>query len=165
MLSVIRFRPRPVPSLGMPRWRIFSFLCFVDTFPPRHSDAHMCPCGTTIKGRTHIVGECEIHKEERILQEMRKLDECDMEECCRLKSSERTIAILGERWWPQKAKQDGDRISKHFNVIWKKRNERPSVGGVSLGVGIVPRLERDAWSMNPRCSVATIRLRPAHRFV
>ena len=25
----------------------------------------MCPCGTIIEGRTHIVGECEIYKEER----------------------------------------------------------------------------------------------------
>ena len=25
----------------------------------------MCSCGTTIESRTHIVGECEIYKEER----------------------------------------------------------------------------------------------------
>ena len=25
----------------------------------------MCPCGTIIEGRTHIVGDCEIYKEER----------------------------------------------------------------------------------------------------
>ena len=25
-------------------------------------DAHMCTCGTTIESRTHIVGDCEIHK-------------------------------------------------------------------------------------------------------
>ena len=30
--------------------------------------------------RTHIVGECEIFKEERgVLEEMRKIDECDMD--------------------------------------------------------------------------------------
>ena len=29
------------------------------------ADAHMCPCGTTIKSRTHIVEECEMYKEER----------------------------------------------------------------------------------------------------
>ena len=45
---------------------------------------------------------------------MRILDVCDMEECGRLESSEKTIAILGDRWWPQTAKQDGDRISKLF---------------------------------------------------
>ena len=43
---------------------------------------HMCPCGTTIESRTHIVGECEIYKEERdvLEEEMRKFDVCDMEE-------------------------------------------------------------------------------------
>ena len=30
-----------------------------------------------------------------------------------LESSEKRTAILGDRWWPQTAKQDGDRISKH----------------------------------------------------
>ena len=43
-------------------------------------DAHVCPCGTTIGSRAHIVGECEIYKEERdVLEEMRKLDEYAME--------------------------------------------------------------------------------------
>ena len=28
-----------------------------------------------------------------------------------LDSSEKTIAILGNRWWPQAAKQEGDKIS------------------------------------------------------
>ena len=27
-------------------------------------DAHVCPCGTTMESGTHIVGECEIYKEE-----------------------------------------------------------------------------------------------------
>ena len=40
----------------------------------------MCPCGKTVERRTHIVGECEIYKEERdVLEEMRKMDECGME--------------------------------------------------------------------------------------
>ena len=64
---------------------------------------------------------------------MKKLDVCDMEEFGRLESSEKTIAILGDRWWPQTAKQDGDRIRKQFLCnIWKKRKERPNVGGVSI---------------------------------
>ena len=90
----------------------------------------MCPCWTTIESRAHIVGECEVCKEERdALEEMRKLDGCDMYEFDRLESSEKMIAILGDRWWPQTAKQDGDRISKQFLCnIWKKRNERPNVG-------------------------------------
>ena len=66
-------------------------------------------------------------------EEMRKLGGCDMEEFDRLESSEKTNAILGDRWWPQTAKQDGDRISKQFLCsTWKKRNERPNVGGVSI---------------------------------
>ena len=66
-------------------------------------------------------------------EEMRKLDVCGMEEFGRLESSEKTIAILGDRWWPQTAKQDGDRISKQFLCsTWKKRKERPNVGGVSI---------------------------------
>ena len=37
---------------------------------------NMCPCGTTIESRTHIVGECEIRKEVRdaLEKKMRKLD-------------------------------------------------------------------------------------------
>ena len=61
---------------------------------------NMCPSCSTIESRTHIVGKCEIHKEERhaLEEEMRKFDVCDMEEFNRLESSEKTIAILGDRW-------------------------------------------------------------------
>ena len=77
------------------------------------------------------MGECEIYKEERDVLEMRKIDDCDMEKFGTLESSEKTIAILGDRWWPQTAKQQGDKISKKFLCnIKKKRNERPNVGGV-----------------------------------
>ena len=103
-------------------------------------DAHMCPCGTTIERRTHRVGECEIYKEERdaLEEEMRKLDECDMEEFGRLESCEKTIAILGDRWWPQTAKHDGDRISKQFLCdIWKKRIECQTLDAPLLGEGTV----------------------------
>ena len=42
---------------------------------------NMCPCGTTTESRTHIVGECGIFKEEQdALEEVRKLDACDMGE-------------------------------------------------------------------------------------
>ena len=44
--------------------------------------------------------------------EDKDLNECDMEEFGGLESSEKTIAILGDRWWPQTAKQEGDKISK-----------------------------------------------------
>ena len=80
---------------------------------------NMCPCCTTIQSRTHIVRGCEIYKEEPDALEMRKLCGCDTEEFGRLESSEKTIAILGDRWWPPTAKQDGGRISKQLLCsIW-----------------------------------------------
>ena len=46
---------------------------------------------------------------------------------------EKTIAILGDRWWLQTAKQDGDNICKRFLCkIRKKRNERLNIEGVSI---------------------------------
>ena len=43
-------------------------------------DAQMCPYGKEVESRTHIVGECEIYKEEwNVSKEMRKLGECGME--------------------------------------------------------------------------------------
>ena len=55
-----------------------------------------------------------------------------MEEFGKLESSEKTNANLGDGWWPQTAKQDGDRISTQFLCnIWKKRNKRLNVGGVT----------------------------------
>ena len=79
---------------------------------------------------------------------MRKLDVCDMKEFCRLESSEKTIAILGDRWWPQTAKQDGDRISSQFLCsLYGRSVMSAQMLEVSLsGVGTVLRLERDAWS-------------------
>ena len=53
-----------------------------------------------------------------------------MEECGRLESNEKTIAILGDRWWPQTARQDGDRTGKEF--VGRSVNERPNVGGVYI---------------------------------
>ena len=63
-------------------------------------DAHMCPCGK--EGRTHILGTCEMYKEERDVMEMWKIDECDMNKFSALDNSEKTIAILGDRWWRQR---------------------------------------------------------------
>ena len=57
----------------------------------------MCHCGKKRKSRTHIVGECEICKEERdASEEMTKIDDCDMEKFGTLDSSEKTVAILGD---------------------------------------------------------------------
>ena len=41
-------------------------------------------------------------------EEMRKFAECVMEELGRLESCEKAMAVLGDKWWPQTAKQDGD---------------------------------------------------------
>ena len=63
---------------------------------------------------------------------MRKIDKCGMETFGTLDSSEKTIAMLGDRWWPQTAKQEEDKITKKcLCSIWKERSERPNVGGVS----------------------------------
>ena len=81
---------------------------------------------------------------------MRKLDLCDMEGVGRLESSEKTIAILRDGWWPQAAKQDGDGISKQFRlyVLYGRSVMSAQRLNVSLlGVGTMLRLEKDAWSM------------------
>ena len=112
-------------------------------------DVHVRPCGTTTESRTSIVGEYGIYKEERdALEDTRKLDICHMEAFGVIESSEKTIAILEYRRWPQAAKQDEDRISKQFLCsIRKKRNERPNVGGVSIRSRNGAPSRRDAWSM------------------
>ena len=47
-----------------------------------------------------------MYKEERdVLREMRETDECDVGEFGTLDSSDKTIAILGDRWWPQAAEK------------------------------------------------------------
>ena len=87
-------------------------------------------------------------KERDVLKEMRKIDVCDMEKFDTLDSSEKTIAILGDRWWPQTAKQKGDKISKQFICnIWKNVMGAQMLEVSLLGVGTVLPLERDAWSM------------------
>ena len=50
---------------------------------------------------------------------MRKIDECGMDKFGTVDSSEKTIAILGDRWWPQRAKQEGVETNKKFLCdIW-----------------------------------------------
>ena len=73
--------------------------------------------------------------------EMRRIDECDMDKFGALViDTEKTIAILGDRWWPQTAKQQGDKISKKFLCnIWEKKTQRraPKCRRCLLGVGTV----------------------------
>ena len=50
-----------------------------------------------------------------------------------VESSDKTIAILGDRRWPQTAKEEGDRTIKQFlSIAWNKRSRRPNVEGVSI---------------------------------
>ena len=79
--------------------------------PPR------CSCGNADKSRTHIVGECELYKEEWDVVEMRKIDECDVEKVGTLDNGEKTIDVLSDRWWPQTARQEGDKINKTFSYL------------------------------------------------
>ena len=70
-------------------------------------------------------------------EERREIAECDVKEfgSPSIDSSGKTIAILGDRWWPHAAKQEGDinMTSKTFLCnIWKQRKERPNVAGVSI---------------------------------
>ena len=56
-----------------------------------------------------------------------------MEQFGTLDASEITIAIPGDRWWPQVAKPERDKTSKTFLLsVWKQRNDHPNIGGVSI---------------------------------
>ena len=100
--------------------------------------AQICPCGKAVETITHIpvliVGKCEMYNDGRdvLKEEIREKDDCGMEEFGILDSNDKTIVILGNRWWPQAAKQKEDKRSKKFlcNKL-KQRDERPNVGGVS----------------------------------
>ena len=98
-------------------------------------DAQTCPCGKARESRTHKVVECELYKEERDIleREMREVNEGGIKSFDALDIREKTIAILGDRLWPQMAKQDGDKICKRFLCnIWKKCNDRLNVEGTSI---------------------------------
>ena len=49
-----------------------------------------------------------------VIPNPRKIDQGGMEKFRTLDNSEKMIAIPGDRWWPQTAKQEGDNISKNF---------------------------------------------------
>ena len=80
-------------------------------------DAQMCPCGKAIESETHILEECEKCKEERDVfeEEIKKVDECDMEEFGTLDSSEKAIAILGDiDGGHRRRNRKGIRLAKQF---------------------------------------------------
>ena len=53
------------------------------------------------------------------LEEMGHVDKCDTEKFGTLDSSEKTVVILGDRWWPQTAEKEGGKLSKTLN-LWGK---------------------------------------------
>ena len=53
-----------------------------------------------------------MYKDGRDVLGMRKIDEFGMDKFGTLDSREKTVAILGDRWWPQTAKQQRDKISR-----------------------------------------------------
>ena len=56
-----------------------------------------------------------MYKEERdALEGMRRAHEYDTGKFGTLDSSEKTMAILGDTWWPQTVKQEGDKTGKMF---------------------------------------------------
>lgn len=77
---------------------------------------------------------------------MKKIDGCGMEKFGTLHSIEKTVAILGNRWWPHSAKEEGDIFCFHAifgrNVLIAKM-----LAASLLVVGTVRRLESDAWLM------------------
>ena len=76
---------------------------------------------------------------------MRKIDERDIEEFGTLDSSENTIAVLADRWWPQTAKQKEDKIITKNFVNYMKEHLSAHVLEVSLlGRGTVLHLETGA---------------------
>ena len=88
-----------------------------------------------MESRSRILAECELYQEESdmLRREMLEVNEDGMQLFEGLDSSGKTMAILGDRWWPQTAKQDGDKICKRFLCdVWKKRKELLNVGGGSI---------------------------------
>ena len=50
---------------------------YTNSLGEEEESAQICPCDRTVESRTRVVGECKIHKEERDVLEMRKINECD----------------------------------------------------------------------------------------
>ena len=98
-------------------------------------DAQMCPSGKAVESRTHIVGECEISKEER------EIDECDKASTLEQRENDRYNQEIDgghktrNRKGTRSAKKEQERDNLKQNVflcnIWTKRNEHPDVAGVS----------------------------------
>ena len=63
----LRFR---VGDLGLPERR--KRCEYISSREEEKVGAQMCRCGKAIESRTHVVGECEMYKEERNVSEKRR---------------------------------------------------------------------------------------------
>ena len=83
----------------------------------------------------NIVGGCELYKEERndLGEEMKKTDKCDMEKFGTSDSSEKAIAILGDNWWPQTAKEEGDKTVANGRSMFSEKVKFPRLCFVGYG--------------------------------
>lgn len=77
---------------------------------------------------------------------MWKVKEVAWKSFCTLCSNEEAIVTLGDEWLPQTAKEERDKISWRFCVMWKKRHERRNVEGVPIG-------NRSGASFRLKCAV------------
>ena len=59
-----------------------------------------------------------------------KIDECDIEKFGTLGIRDKTVAILGDRWWPQTAKQEGEKTRKSY-VIYENNEMNAQILEVS----------------------------------
>ena len=81
---------------------------------------------------------------------MMEIDECDTDEFGTLDSSEKTIAILADRWWPHAAKQKGGEYRNHnySYAIYGINVMSAHILEISLArVAMVLRFPRDTQSM------------------
>ena len=67
---------------------------YISSQEEEEEDAQMYPCGKAIESKAHIVGECEVRKEERDMleEETRKTGDCNLDSF--VESSEKASAIL-----------------------------------------------------------------------
>ncbi|CAB1101631.1 unnamed protein product [Ectocarpus sp. CCAP 1310/34] len=55
-----------------------------------------------------------------------------MDKFGKLDNREKTIAVIGDRWWANEAVENGDKMCNKFLCsLWQKRKKLPNVGGVS----------------------------------
>lgn len=74
---------------------------------------------------------------------MWNINEGAMESFDALGRSEGTMAILGDTWWPQTTKQNGEKVCHRFSCHVLTRNELPSLGAsIRSRNGALPRDER-----------------------